>query len=244
MWGRQPPSPLWFYVMSGDDAIRDHVFPIVEARAADPSEPRTLELASLRGTGFRIHDGTRGLTAAHVIRSPQHQLVALFVDANGWTWHRLRNVLEHEREDVATFQIDVNPRQSIFTLEATEVRSSFGCDVWGYPADVLYEVVDEGKATPRPDLVFSTGHVRRRRRPADFLPGGGGSVVAEVDFVAGGGCSGAPVIGRNQRGRQAWAVAGIYLGEQKTSDGSRRGFFLLSETFAGWDALSLTTDLT
>lgn len=32
---------------------------------------------------------------------------------------------------------------------------------WGYPASVMYEIVDNDLARPRPDLVYTQGYIRR-----------------------------------------------------------------------------------
>ena len=191
----------------------------------------------MRGTGFCITEPRIGLTAAHVVANPTGKLVGMFCGADGmWTWRELVGTEKHPKEDVAVFQLRAEPLSPILRSEKVPVFASFECDMRGYPADIQFELIESGMAQLRPDLVFSTGHVRRRRRPVDFIPGSFASVAAETDFVAGRGCSGAPVIGRAERGREVWAVAGIYLGEHLPQEGPGRGFFILEEAYGDWVA--------
>lgn len=40
--------------------------------------------------------------------------------------------------------------------------------MWGYPLDVTNELDDGNHVTPRPDLIFSEGHIRRRLTDIKF----------------------------------------------------------------------------
>lgn len=93
--------------------------------------------------------------------------------------------------------------------------------VWGYPEDVMYEVVAEGLAKPRPSLVYVAGYIRRRMPTDADVPAIRGRHLHECGGLAGPGCSGGPVILR--RLGDDWPIIGVYLGERLAPD---RGLFV------------------
>ncbi|MDP8961274.1 MAG: hypothetical protein M3N32_06650, partial [Actinomycetota bacterium] len=156
---------------------------------------------------------------------------ALFVEASGaWTAVEIESRVAHPKEDVSAIRVSGDGRSSIFNLGYVDVRASFPYCMWGYPNDVMHEVVEGGISIPRPDLVFTAGYVRRRLRDL-HLPKVRGSRLAELTGAAGSGVSGAPVLGQGTR--FSWSVAGIYLGE-RVSDEVQVGYALLSEAIADW----------
>lgn len=136
----------------------------------------------------------------------------------------------HPQEDLAAFQLSGDNWGTVIAMGAVDVRASFEYCTWGYPVDVLHEVVTGGVAVPRPDLVFTAGHVRRRIRNLN-QPKVKGSLLAELTVPAGSGCSGGPVLSR--RPQDAFSLAGMYLGE-RISDEVQVGYALLTEVFADW----------
>lgn len=218
------------------DRIRDSVFPLVEV--APGAHGGTADFTGLLGTGFLI--GSRGwaVTARHALAGAQ-DIRALFVHPEGlWTALPVIDVETHPSEDVAALRLPGEGWGSIFDLAVTDVRSSFEYCTWGYPSDVLYEVVEAGIAMPRPDLAFVAGHVRRRLRNLN-LPKVRGVLLAELTVPAGSGFSGAPVLGRRV---SPWSVAGVYLGE-RTSDDVQVGYAALAEAFATWEPASVGRSL-
>lgn len=208
------------------DRLRDSVFPLVEVA---PAPDGSIAFAALLGTGFLI--GRRGwaITAKHVLDGST-EARALFVEEDGtWTALPVVETEPHPNEDAAAIRLPGNQWGSPFDLGATEVQASFEYCTWGYPKDVIHEVVQGGIAIPRPDLVFTAGHVRRRLRDAR-LPKVRGSLLAELTVAAGSGFSGAPILGRR---KSPWSVVGIYLGERLT-DEVQVGYALLTEVIAEW----------
>lgn len=211
------------------DAIRDHVFPV--AKALSRRDER-FDIGLL-GTGFVI--GSRGwaLTASHVL-SGTSTAYALFA-RDRWQAIPIVEVIEHPSEDVSLMRLHGDDWHSIFDLDVVDVRSSFECCIWGYPADVLHEVVTAGVAVPRPDLAFTAGFVRRVISDIQ-LPRIRGSQLAELVPAAGSGCSGAPMLG--WAGGKSWSVAGVYIGE-RSSDHVQVGYAALTEAFAEWTPVAL-----
>jgi hypothetical protein len=90
--------------------------------------------------------------------------------------------------------------------------------LWGYPEDVMNDLVVGDVAIPRPELVFVSGDVRRRV-PADVrLPRVRGKALYELGGLAGQGCSGSPVILKNRARDRHWPVFGVYVGERIAVD--------------------------
>lgn len=87
----------------------------------------------------------------------------------------------------------------------------------------MHEVVTDGFALPRPDLVYSEGHVRRRLSdiPLGHLRG---AAFLELSAIAGSGCSGAPVTA-DRPGSSPWEVVGVYVGDRRNEgEGVAVGF--------------------
>jgi S1-C subfamily serine protease len=208
------------------DVVRDSVFPLVEVA---PEDDGTAAFVRLLGTGFLLGAHGFALTAAHVLRDVPTS--AFFVDEEGrWRGFPVTRHEVHPSEDVAVLQIAGGPWGSILTLGHTVVQATFPYFAWGYPDDVLWEVVEQGRAQPRPDLVFTAGYVRRRVRDL-HLPKIKGSLLAELTTPAGSGCSGAPVLARP--GPDLWEVVGLYLGERR-SDDVQVGYAVLTDVFRDW----------
>lgn len=199
------------------DAIRDYVFPLATVAAESTSE---LRLKRYLGTGFLIGSGGIGLTAAHVLGdlNPSEAPVALFASDNAWLAVTLVHWESHKSEDCAALLLDpVISWTSFLNVSSEWVGSSLEYNLWGYPEDAYYDNALL-RAGSRPDLVFSAGHVRRRLTGVP-IPAIKGASFFELSGLAGGGCSGSPIINRKSVGRPAWTVVGIYLGE-KTNDRS------------------------
>lgn len=113
-----------------------------------------------------------------------------------------------------------------------------GCSYWswGYPEDVLWEQVVDGKARVSPDLVYFEGYVRRALSEAQ-LPVRWGARLWELSDPGGRGCSGAPIVKR-QAGEQ-WSVIGMYVGERTNSDGIHVGYAVQRDDFADWSPSAL-----
>ena len=197
------------------DYIRDVVFPFFSVSPALDG----IKADSFEGTGFLI--GCRGfaLTAGHVARRLRAgSTVAGFVTAStSWYGFSVLDVELHPTEDIAIVRLDSNPsgkpwRSWMHPCTRWEGASrNYG--LWGYPEDIYHEVVIDGMAQGRPDLIFSQGHIRRRLSNIP-LTSVRGDHFFELSAIAGGGCSGSPIVVWPPTAGVAWEVIGIYSGER------------------------------
>jgi hypothetical protein len=192
--------------------IRDYVVPVVSlARNGDG-----FRMEAFLGTAFNI--GTRGalLTARHVIEGRDNETLAvLYVDNdNEWSAHIVEGRELCPTADVALMMIGGGQWSSIIECSGTWQGASMSYDCWGYPDDARY---DSG-AVGRPDLVFTTGYVRRAY--SQDLPGIRGNQFFEISEIAGSGSSGAPLIHKGKliprNGDTMWPLVGIYSMERRT----------------------------
>jgi Trypsin-like peptidase domain len=190
------------------DLLVDWIFPLVAMASEDPPRVRPV------GTGFllRGRDGL-GLTARHVADDMVSSgAVALFRDnAGDWITKPVSLVARHPSDDLAVVQVQGVERDSGLFLSSASEGQTAHYSAWGYPLGIMHELPEEGIAKPRPDLVFSEGHIRRRVTDVSF-PGLHGRKLYELSNVAGAGFSGAPICIR-QPGRDVFEVIGVYIGE-------------------------------
>ena len=235
--GMESSGPSMTYQQS--DAIRDHVFPLFDlpAEEAGPAKPRFM------GTGFFV--GRRGyaLTAAHVMRGASRAAAGM-AGPDGWLGFAILSCEEHPREDVAVLSVappaPATPWSSFFTLHARDTRGSLPYDLWGYPEDAYIELMASG-GDGRPDLVYSAGHVRRRVRDVP-IPNIRGTDLIELSSVAGGGCSGSPVLRRIEG--QRWDLLGVYLGERLDERSTSVGYAARLDDLGDWAPAVLGRSLT
>lgn len=193
--------------MSGSPALRDVVLPVV---TIDPGADGVW-LQRFLGSAFLI--GSRGyaLTAAHVIPAEGDGLAVLAADDAGWRAHLVEGWEAHPTEDVAVLKVAGPLTPSWMSLAGSWEGQSLPYRSWGYPASVMYEIVDNGLARPRPDLVYTQGYIRRR--VSSPLPGLVGSQFFELSESVGCGCSGGPVL-RMDAGTR-WLVVGVYVAQRE-----------------------------
>lgn len=213
------------------DNLRDHVFPIMEIDTSGAQNT----LKRFLGTGFFIGHQSMALTAAHVVKGVDGTIVALLADGHGWRAFLIQEFEIHHTEDVAIMSIappSGETQWSAFTtFSARPIRSSAKYHLWGYPQDAAYELVKDGMASVRPDLVYSEGHVRRRVTSVP-LPKIMGSRFLELSGVAGGGCSGSPVLDRAPGNH--WDLVGVYVGERLDDRSTSVGYASRLEEMADW----------
>ncbi|RQM59634.1 serine protease [Burkholderia vietnamiensis] len=190
--------------------VRDYVVPVITV----VREPNGFRSTGFLGTAFNI--GSRGvlLTARHVIEGHQDETLAvLYVDTNNeWAAHVVQERELCDNVDVAVLKIE-GQWSSIIECDGEWQGASLHYDCWGYPEDAQF---DPG-AIYRPDLVYTTGYIRRNYSHA--IPGVRGTQFFEISEIAGAGCSGAPLIHKTKRLRGAqktWALVGIYSVERRT----------------------------
>jgi hypothetical protein len=174
-----------------------------------------LDFRGLLGTGFLLKKGDGlGLTAGHVADEiVADRVVGLFRDTSGaWQPRAITVVERHPDDDLALIRAEGITWQSPLFVTSAAEYSSAHYSTWGYPLDVTNELDDGGRITPRPDLIFSEGHIRRRLTDIRFR-GISGRAMYELSNVAGSGCSGSPVCIR-QPGRDPFEVIGVYIGER------------------------------
>ena len=215
--------------------IRDYIFPIVEI--AMDSVHRIL------GTGFFIGNHNYALTAAHVISvtpsTSGARLGILFPLHNGWAAYEIADHVAHDVEDVALLSIepplDSPARWNSIAERATATpHGAMDYMLWGYPDDVYYELPPDkpgARPSPRPDLVCSKGHVRRRLTGVP-IPNVHGYRLIELSQIAGGGCSGSPIF--EHRHGSIWRLAGVYLGERRSDPPPHVGYAVPIDAFGDW----------
>jgi Trypsin-like peptidase domain len=194
------------------DRMIDFVFPVVAVKRVDH---QTLDYRGLLGTGFLVKNGDGlGLTAGHVADNiVTDRAAALFRDVAGvWQPRAITIIDRHANDDLALIRVEgITWQSALFVTSAAEYGSAH-YSMWGYPLDVTNEQEENGRIAPRPDLIFSEGHIRRRLTDIKFR-GITGRKMYELSNVAGSGCSGSPVCIR-QPGRHPFEVIGVYIGER------------------------------
>lgn len=216
------------------DAIRDYVFPLVRVEEDGPGIFRATRFL---GTGFFF--GRRGfaLTASHVIKDHIEALVAaLLWVQDRWFPVLVKRAERHGVHDIAILEMSQQEPgfkwHGIVSISAQWVGSSYRYSLWGYPEDAAYELEQQGTVQLRPDLVFSEGHIRRRMT-AIPVPRVSGTEFFELSEVAGGGCSGSPVLGAIGTG-QHWEVIGVYTGERGNDRATSVGYATRIEAVRDW----------
>lgn len=116
--------------------------------------------------------------------------------------------------------------------------------LWAYPEDVMYELVTDGVAAVRPELVYVGGYVRRRMPQDVEVPMVRGRKLYECGGLAGPGCSGAPVIGTGGMAAGQWPVTGVYVGERiNVGDGVFVSYAVRIDDLAEWSPPALGRSL-
>ena len=206
------------------DAIRDHVFPIVDTGRGK---------VEFLGTGFIIGQRNFALTAGHVIKDALEP-AALFVVEGGWLPFSICAQESHPHEDLALLELNPPTAETnwttFFSFNQRDTRSSLTYHLWGYPEDAAIELLSLGQGI-RPDLVYSTGHVRRRLSGVP-LPSIRGSQFIEVSEVAGAGCSGSPLF--TSFGNSNWDLCAVYVGERVNDRSTSVGYAIVLDQIAEW----------
>jgi hypothetical protein len=150
-------------------------------------------------------------------------------------------VERHPNDDLALIRVEGITWPSPFFVTAAAEHGSAHYSTWGYPLDVANEQEAGGRVAPRPDLIFSEGHIRRRLTDVKFR-GINGRKMYELSNVAGSGCSGSPVCIR-QLGRDVFEVAGVYIGERYSeADHVSVAYAVRSEAILGtWPSMDAST---
>ena len=196
------------------DKIRDVVFPFFLAS----NDSEEIKAESFEGTGFLIGQRGRALTAGHVAKRLQNgAAVGGFVGpSDAWFGFGVAAIELHPTEDIAVVALDQPPWHTWNSWMQPCARwegSSRHYGLWGYPEDLYHEVVVDGIAKGRPDLIFSEGHLRRCMS-AIPLPAIKGDSFYELSAMAGRGCSGSPVIAWPPTPGGIWDIIGVYCGER------------------------------
>lgn len=189
-----------------DRLVREIVLPLATAR---PTEPGSIEFSGFLGSCFQIGQRAVFLTAGHVIPKGSEPVWLMTLNADlSWRGDVVTAIEMHPSEDIALLWLEEmdHLEPSWLKVSDTPAFQSLEYALWGYPEDVMREVVVEGVVRPRPDLVYSQGHIRRRLSNIE-LPAIRGQTFYEVSEAAGSGSSGAPMVLKN-----GWNVVGIYLG--------------------------------
>ena len=202
-----------------DTPMRDLIFPIGVFTKDSNGD---FDMVSFLGTGFVF--GTEGyaLTAAHVIAyelEEEHLLMGMFVNAitNHWEGQAIEVCDIHPKEDVALLRLS-NYRLTERALEISLDKhfAAFDYKLLGYPQANLCEnpeIRDElGRVLGRPDLIYSSGHIRRRI--SFSVPGVKGNSLYELSQPVGAGCSGSPIFW--MKGNTP-IVIGIYVADKTES---------------------------
>jgi hypothetical protein len=227
--GGDPDSPSF----TQSDDIADYVFAIFNVEPVGGG----LKLTEFLGTGFFVGPHSHALTARHVMKDAKTPAI-LMRDSTRSTWHcfAIKEHEPHPSEDVSLLRIEDPPGgnwRSIFALPNRYAGSSMTYFLFGYPDRAMRELVRDGAAQMRPDLIYSEGHVRRRITDI-ALPAIAGTRFLELSQVAGAGCSGSPVINKQSLGNNAWQLTGVYVGERLDEDSTSVGYAARLADLADW----------
>ncbi|AJI74504.1 trypsin-like peptidase domain protein [Francisella philomiragia subsp. philomiragia ATCC 25015] len=200
--------------MSNDLKCRDIVFPIslIEKNGNNYCQKDFL------GTGFFIGSKGYDLTAQHVVNitlESNQFIMAMFVNpaTNKWNVVKIDICDNHPTEDITLLFVE-NRQYQVYTKVLFEKQfSACTYSLLGYPSANLYEDVDCkdecGRVLGRPDLIYSSGHIRRR---ISFkLPSIKGSGFYELSQPVGQGCSGSPIF-KSIGG--VWHIIGVYVADK------------------------------
>lgn len=215
------------------DAIRDYVFAIVNIAVEDD----VYRITEFLGTGFFIGSRGYGLTARHVLAQAKTVAIVMPTSDQGWRLFAVKEEDSHPSEDISVIRIqppEFGHWRSIFSLPSAWAGSGLSYLLFGYPDSAMREVVDNGMALFRPDLIYSEGHIRRRLTDLP-LPAIKGTRFLELSQVAGAGCSGSPVFNSASAGRAAWQLIGIYVGERLDSDSTSVGYAVRLDDLRDWE---------
>mgnify|MGYP003123071149 CR=1 FL=1 len=199
--------------------VRDLIFPIGIFKKDDDGE---FEMVSFLGTGFVFGKQGFALTAAHVVTCPlaeNHLIMGMFVNANSNQWE-VQNIDicdTHPKEDVALLKLSgFRLTEKAIEISFDKQFSAFEYKLFGYPYANFREnpeVKDQmGRVLGRPDLIYSSGHIRRRI--SFSVPGVTGKSLYELSQPVGAGCSGSPIFWL--KGHTP-VVVGIYLADKSES---------------------------
>ncbi len=176
-------------------------------------------MVSFLGTGFLVGSKGYALTASHVIDVNLEDncgVVGMFVnnETNKWVVSSANICDIHPKEDVALLKMNGNHwQETTIRISFTKQFSSFEYKLFGYPNANLYEDVDtkdaSGCVIGRPDLIYSSGHIRRR--VSFSIPSIKGNCFYELSQPVGSGCSGSPIF-ESRNG--VWEVVGIYVADK------------------------------
>ena len=154
-----PEDPTGF--LGQGKAIVDYVFPIFNVEITGDG----LRVTAFLGTGFFI--GARGfaLTAKHVMRPATTPAILMRDGDQTWCAFAVKEEDPHPSEDVTVLRIEAAAGwqwKSIFALPGGWQGSGMSYFLFGYPESAMLELVENGMALMRPDLIYSEGHIRRR----------------------------------------------------------------------------------
>lgn len=222
-------------------AIADYVFPICNVEQTTDG----LNITAFLGTGFFIGSNGYALTAKHVMKPAATPAIVMRGSDLSWRAFAIKEEDAHPVEDVSLIRIEPPSDKrwrSIFTLPGGWAGSSTPYFLFGYPESVLLELVENGKAKMRPDLVYSEDHIRRRMTdiPVEAITG---TRFFELSNVAGPGCSGSPVVNRTPTSNPAWQLIGIYLGERLDAYSTSVGYSVRLDELADWHPAMLHRSL-
>ena len=214
-----------------DPKVRDAILPVFTGRW----DGNTFAFESVAGTAFLIGRRGMAMTAAHVVDQISIGESAVAIIPTGISWVPLR-ILESEKhpsEDVAVIRLEKAPRPSWMTIGALNQHQSCEYHAWGYPiavAEMGMKYNEDQLQTP--DLVFTSGYVRRRISRELPISIYRGKAFYELSEVAGDGCSGGPVLRKASLPNALWEVMGVYIGAGDV--GISVGYATRSDAFHDW----------
>jgi len=196
----------------------------------------SFEYGTAAGTAFLIGDRGYAITAAHVIdqiASDGRDSVVGFVNETEWVPFRITAQEKHPSEDVAVIQLEASRMASWLVISDKSENQSCMYDAWGYPFAIaeLSRKYEEHQLES-PDLVYTSGYVRRRISKPLPVSIYRGTSFYEMSEVAGEGCSGGPVIARRSIGKSSWDVIGVYVAAVDV--GFEASYAVRSDAFFSW----------
>ena len=199
--------------MAQEKPIRNYVLPLVEVSKYAGG----LKMEQFHGTCFLVGDKGYALTNKHLLgTSGKNMLCAMVIDGeNRWRGKLVLESESHPEEDLAILKLSDIDYGSFMKVSDRSEHSSFTYMQWSYPDEIVQELVENNKVLMRPDLVYLEGYVRRRITDIQ-LDGIKGRSFYELSEPGTIGCSGSPVLAKNNTG-QDWMLIGVFVGNRSTT---------------------------
>jgi len=140
--------------------VRDVVLPVFTGKW----DKDTFQFKEVSGTTFLIEKRGMALTAAHFVDQImlKDSAVGVISSNSSWIPVHIINQEKHPTEDVAVIQLASITCPSWMVISSSSEHQACNDHSWGYPIAVAESGKRYEDGLQTPDLVFTTGYVRRK----------------------------------------------------------------------------------